>query len=690
MKRILTTTAALMLVAWTAALMAADPARERKLQQAIDLMETKGDVSRAVPLLEDVSRSSDKALAARGLLFLGRAQERQGADKARVTYERIVKDFAAQAETAAEARTRLATLGGGRVANLLSKNLLCDACGDIDADFSPDGRLMVFTDWDNDDLAIRDMSTGQVRRLPTKPTSTDDSFPETPAFSPDMKQVAYNWWQDPDRAELRVIPVEPGAKPRVVLYNREFTWYEVAAWFPDGKSILVVAYREPNGTKQLARVSVSDGAVTPLKTLGWRDNSRGSISPDGKYVAYSATAVNPKQGPRPGASDPKDQHVWILAADGSSESEIVKSAGINRDPIWTPDGKHVLFTSDRSGKFDLWSIEVQNGKGAGPTVLIRPDVGDVHAFGFRNGSYYLGTRNPRIEVTRIMDATNPKAKPLETFVGRSAVWSPDGKSIAFKRPHPGGTEDWDLLVRSVDTGEERMYPTTLGFTAGAAARWFRDGTSVMTGLHNLEGGKPAHRIDLKTGQWKALTIPRVVGVELSPDDRTLYSRPNTTPFRIVANDMTTGQERQILQLPVTARMIATGLALSPDGRTLALAWMDREVEPGMKLHLGTVSVDGSNFREVFVRRDTLEGGASVAWSRDGRSIFFNQAQPGAAPWAIMRVPADGSAGASIVTEGPANNESFTLSPDGSRFAISGGGGRLNEVWSLDNVLSRLK
>jgi hypothetical protein len=69
--------------ALTGALLAADTARERKLQQGIDLMESKGDLAKATPLFEDASHSSDRAVAAQALLYLGHAQERQGADKAR-------------------------------------------------------------------------------------------------------------------------------------------------------------------------------------------------------------------------------------------------------------------------------------------------------------------------------------------------------------------------------------------------------------------------------------------------------------------------------------------------------------------------------------------------------------------------------------------------------------------------------
>src|SRR6185436_12849075 len=78
----------LVAVVATTSLLAQDAAREQKLQQAIDLLETKGDAARAMPLLEEVSKSSDRRVAARGLLYLGQAQERQGNTRARATYER--------------------------------------------------------------------------------------------------------------------------------------------------------------------------------------------------------------------------------------------------------------------------------------------------------------------------------------------------------------------------------------------------------------------------------------------------------------------------------------------------------------------------------------------------------------------------------------------------------------------------
>src|SRR5207302_7732143 len=133
---------------------------------------------------------------------------RQGADRARGTYERIVKDFSNQTEMVAAARQRLAALGSARLPQTLTKRLVCAACGDPEADVSRDGRLMVVTDWDTGDLAIRDIHSGSVKRLLAKPGSWKDSgdYGDSPVFSPDLRQIAYVWETQEgkiDRAQLR-------------------------------------------------------------------------------------------------------------------------------------------------------------------------------------------------------------------------------------------------------------------------------------------------------------------------------------------------------------------------------------------------------------------------------------------------------------------------------------------------------
>src|SRR6185295_8049337 len=99
--------------------------------------------------------------------------------------------------------------------------------------------------------------------------------------------------------------------------------------------------------------------------------------------------------------------------------EIVKTSGVNDYPVWTPDGRHILFTSDRSGKVDLWSIAMQNGKAAGAASLVRAEIGDVHAFGIYGNSYYYEHKQPAADYIRVVEpvAGGGAARESESFVG---------------------------------------------------------------------------------------------------------------------------------------------------------------------------------------------------------------------------------------------------------------------------------
>lgn len=677
---------------------AADTAREQRLQQAINLMESKGDTAKAMPMLEDVTRSSDRALAARALLYLGQAQERQGADKARATYERIVKEFGNQTEMVAAAQQRLVALGASRSSGTLAKRLLCSDCGDSEADFSSDGRWMAFTHWDSGDVAIRDMSTGQFKRLMAKAGtwSDSDTYVETPILSPDLRQIVYLWWETDEKeqhAQLRVMPNAVGGKARVLVDNPEYSYYEPTAWSPDGKSVLVIISKKDK-TDQLARVAISDGSVRVLKSMELRFTggawAHPDYSPDGQYIVYSARAVNPSKNP-PAETDPKDQHIYVMAADDSSETEIVKTAGINRNPIWTPDGKHILFTSDRSGRMDLWSVAVQNGKAIGSASLVSTEIGNANAMRVHGGSYYYTHPSPSAEYVNIVDWTPGGAgagrlvRPTESFVGIRPTWSPDGKSIAFKRHHPGSTNEYDLVVHSLETGDERTYLTSLGTTGNGAATWFHDSKSIMTGYKRADGSTAFYRINLASGELKELPTPTGPNA-LAADDRTLYlvrrdpKDSDNLPDRIVAVDLSSGQDKPILTLPGPG---AAELRLSPDGPTLVIRWPDRKTKT---VRFARVNVDGTGYREIFsmARQDNL---GPVALTKDGRWIIFEESHDD--KWRLMRLPVEGGKPEFAGLELETRTQNLDLSPDGSRIAFSNSKG-VQEVWALDNVLSALK
>jgi hypothetical protein len=60
---------------------------------------------------------------------------------------------------------------------------------------------------------------------------------------------------------------------------------------------------------------------------------------------------------------------------------------------WTPDGKHILFSTDRSGSTDAWLIAVADGKTQGEPVFVRKDWGSWPMGFTRSGAFFYGVNN---------------------------------------------------------------------------------------------------------------------------------------------------------------------------------------------------------------------------------------------------------------------------------------------------------
>jgi Tol biopolymer transport system component len=616
---------------------------------------------------------------------MGQAYERLGSSEGRKAYERVTSEFADQKETVAEARTRLAALDGARTASTIATRVLWSGSDvDFDASIIPDGRLMM-TDWSSGDLAIRDMTTGQIRRLMAKMGSWQESnsFGQNPVLSSDLRQVAYAWYESAgDHYELRVMPNEVGAKPRILIRNPEFNYFTPVAWSHDGKSILAKLWK-PGGTGQIAWVSAADGTIRVITSLDWRlqDNERSSLSPDGRYIAYSAWE----------RSDSKNSAIYVVAADGSRQNVLMKSAGMNRSPIWTPDGRHVIYLSNRSGSLDIWSIEVRDGNAAGVPVLVKSDAGSISPIGFTSsGSYYYGHADGTEDVfLGELDAASGKIRGhvavTESFVGsnRNPVWSPDGKFIVFHSQRQRGNRyPTDVVVHSIETGDERTYSSN-GLVLAGNAMWFHDGKALLQGLRDQQGKVFFYRVDLKSGGFTEVVATGGTSGSmesaLSPDDKTVYTNIGPDAPGIHAFDLTSGQERRVFT--AEQRGGIPGLGLSPDGRTLAFKIVISEKNEN---HLCVVGIDGRNFIDLYTETaDHNRVRPQLAWTRDGRAILFTR-WSSAQDWQLLRIPAGGGTPDYTGLTGR-GTPGINLNPDGTRIAFNDGTAGIPELWTLDNL-----
>src|SRR5207248_973690 len=105
------------------------------------------------------------------------------------------------------------------------------------------------------------------------------------------------------------------------------------------------------------------------------------FSPDGKYLAYDLTvAVNSPQ-----------RDIFLMATDASKEITLLSNPADETVLAWTPDGKHLLISSDRGGGRGLWAVPVSGGKVEEAPILIKTDIGRAKGMGMaRPGTQYLG------------------------------------------------------------------------------------------------------------------------------------------------------------------------------------------------------------------------------------------------------------------------------------------------------------
>lgn len=556
---------------------------------------------------------------------------------------------------------------------------------------SPDGRFLTFVDRQSGDLAIRELATGKSRRLTNRGSWTVPEMALLSAVSPDSQQVAYTWYRynkdsKSDEWELRLVGVD-GSGDRLLLRDPQADYLEPRDWSPDGRAILTILSKE-DSTHRMALVSVADGSVRVLKRLDWRWPRKPTLSPDGQYLAYD---FPPKEGA-------PERDIFLLATESELETPLVQHAADDMPLGWTPDGKRLLFASDRTGTMDCWSLEVVDGRPQGSPKLIKRDIGRIEPLGItRDGSLYYGLNAGMVDVyvAELDLATGivlAPPKPVgERFVGSNMQpeWSPDGKSLAYvsARGRSDAPGSRTLVIRSIETGDERELPLRgfRGFVAGP--RWCA-GASLVGTFQDPEGTRPGiYAVDARSGAIRVL-VEGTPGVnvqvpECFADGRMMaYGRValgQDSRLILVRRDLTTGEEQEIHRID---NAMLNSLAASPDGRWLALGLIGAQ---GVN-SLVVIPATGGEARElVRIHQPEHLGYLGVAWAPDGRQVVFEKAvdisgQKAFEVWAVSVERGEPrKLGLSMPRIGHVR-----VHPDGRRVAFHAGEAR-REIWVMEKV-----
>jgi Tol biopolymer transport system component len=636
MNRLRLITVAALLIAAMPLISAQQPGTqaEKLLASAEHKATVDGDLRAAIDEYKKAlaAAGGSRALAARALLRMAECHQKLGEAEAQVIYARLVREFSDQNDTVVVARARLSSAGApARTTNDWSVWAGRDADGF--GTISQDGRFITYTDWQNGgNLALRDLTTGQNHRL-TSGGSTQFS-----AISKDGRHVAYEWRQSdagttPPRYELRVARLHPSSisESRPLFHNDDVTGAVPFDWSPDGKWIAVGVSRKA-GTNQIGLVGVADGSLRVLKSLDWKEPTKIFFSPDGRHIAYDLMATDSRD----------ERHVFVMAVDGSRETVAVAHPSQNVIMGWSPDGGHLLFSSNRSGSFGLWAMPIEHGKPAGTPSLVKADLSSSWSMGLTAaGTMYVWKYASPIYVqVSATDLNGGKVvstpETFQRFIGSRGRpdWSADGKFLAYQSCNPLGSGPCTLWIRSMESGELRELKVKLGYFF--FPRWSPDGRELITRGSDLRGrNNGLYRIDAQTGEAKLVVTP-YPGQSLpqwSADGAHVYYRRGSS---VIARELASGAEREVVSLPSKR---VEEIAVSPDGRRVAY----QATEPSVGQDLFLMPIAGGAPRSVLRVTAPERLLNRFDWTSDGAALVVAKQRDDTASNELWLVPVDSSA-----------------------------------------------
>jgi Tol biopolymer transport system component len=666
------------------------------LQRAIQQEMVTGDLKGVIAEYERIvarAAGADRSIAVQALMRMAESYRKLGDAEATKIYERIVREYADHPDAVAAARARLGHAEAGSVREPVTLRKVWD--GDISGTISRDGRRLSYVDWGAGHLAVRDLHNGATRAV----TEGDYNVYE-PSMSNDGTQVAYTWASG-TLLELRIARVLPDSvsPARRLFASHDVTWISPMDWSPDGRTIAVTLQRKDQ-TAQIGLVTVPEGTLRVLKSVDWRGPTRVFFSPDGRYLGFDVPASD--------TSDERD--VFVLAVDGSREVPAVVHPGQDVMMGWSPNGRHLLFASDRrDGALGLWALPMADGRPRGNPGLVKASIGTGWSLGVSGqGTVYLGTRagDGDVAVASIDFTTGrqvgPATRPIQHFIGANAQphWSPDGKSLAYASYRgfsPSNNFGRILVIQSVATGDVHEIRPKLSYFNQYT--WSPDGRTLLTGGTNLRGRSGVFRIDAQTGEVvQIVEVPSNGGnayPQSSPDGRRIYYRPQHTGnpgYSIVERDLATGQERELI-----ADVTNGPINLSPDGLWIATGKRLPSAAGASTLASAIVliPVAGGEPRELLRAAPDERFGnyQGMPWTPDGRAFLVKKVLPkGSELWLVpitgepprrLDVDISGWSG------GPFGAPS--LHPDGRQLAfVQRSSEPTTQVWALENFLPALK
>lgn len=290
-------------------------------------------------------------------------------------------------------------------------------------------------------------------------------------------------------------------------------------------------------------------------------------SPDGKQVVFTTNLTG-------------RFNLWKVNAEGGWPLQLAVSDDRQYNAIWSPDGKWIVYEQDFGGReyFDLFAISSEGGVPVNLTNT--PDISESGAQFSPDGKTlafgYKPKTSPVADIA-LMDWNTRQVKKLtnestKDHLWQLSTWTRDGKYVIATRVN-AGFDDASVYRIEVATGQAEELTPHQGNALFLAGGVSPNGKMILVTSNQKGGYQNAAILDVATKQLKWITDTQweAQAGEFSPDGKLATWQHNADGITSVnLYDLSTGKSRPV-DMPVgLTQAQGSPTAFSPDGKSLLL------------------------------------------------------------------------------------------------------------------------
>ncbi len=296
--------------------------------------------------------------------------------------------------------------------------------------FSPDGKQIVFSwnggeDVGNFDIYVRLVGAIKPVRL------TDNEFNEQyPIFSPDGNSIAFVR-SFPDHGEVILIPALGGAERRVA---KLFSGFASISFAPDGQSIAVIdtADSKDGGQYAVYIINLQTGERRRITNPGeFAGETTPRFSPDGKSLAFVRVFAD------------KNQDLFVVPTSGGEAEQITFDKTIINSLAWDADGRNIFFVSYRGGvQSKIWRVSAGGGEAAELAATSGRDITNIAAAPDGKTLAFVELQQ-NTDIRRVSaNQPTPQKFAASIYSEQEASFSPDSSRVVFISNRTGKYAVW--------------------------------------------------------------------------------------------------------------------------------------------------------------------------------------------------------------------------------------------------------